>query len=359
MTYSSPTAPREPARQFTGPRPSDWCLSRPAPRTRLAAGLIGAVGVLAACDPGTRPESTPPAITPETMQQYVTAGAAANLDAGGHWKLAEPNAKDRPQITRRQAEALAELWPIQFGPWIHRQLESEHGASIDLKALARCGVTYYAASPYQPLDAATASNPATEAAQRAFGPWWLVTLCSAAGTPQLSVGVAGYAIELGVKGGEIVMPRFPKMGGEWFSVEGIPRSASQEFLEAPERAVQRLALASGLRVAAVPELIVPDHTNGFPNRARWRLKLESPAFAVGQSGRALSSDEYYSWLRPGAQRSSFVIPAASQPPGLTFRYVLNATTAGPDEPLVYAEGFLPRRAHIPTAFEPVTLGEGN
>lgn len=335
-------------------------MTYPAPRTRrLAAALAAAMAALTACDTGTRPESSSPPITSQTMRQYVTPAAAANLDASGHWKLAESNAKDRPQLTRGRAEALAVLWPLQFGPWIQRRLESEHGGAIDLKGLARCGATYYAASPYQPLDAATASNPATEAAQRGFGPWWLVTFCSSSGTPQLSVGVAAYATELDVKGGEIIIPRFPKMGGEWFSGEGIPRSARQDYLEAPERAAQRLALASGLRVAAVPELVVPDHRDGFPNRARWRLKLEGPAPAVGQNGRTLNADEYYSWVRPGAQHSGFLIPAPSQPPGITFRYPVNATTAGPDEPIEWREGFFTRRPGIPTAFEPVILGEGN
>lgn len=311
--------------------------------------------VLGACGEGTRPESEPPPLTRTTMQQYLTDTAAASLTAAGQWILPVPKVGDNSQLTSERAESLALVWPRQFGPWVLSRLESEHGDAIDLNALARCGRIYYAASPYEQLDASTAAIEATKAAQRAFGPWWLVTLCSKTNVPQLSVAIAAYAAELHIEDGQIVMPR---LGGEWFSVEGIPHTLDADFLQPPEEAARMMALASRLRVAAVPELIVPARSDGFPNHARWRIKLDGRVPARGSTGRLVMADEYYTWRRPGAESLNILIPAISQLPGLTFRYPANITTADADERLTYAEGFLPRRASIAVAFESVTLSSG-
>lgn len=327
-------------------------LQRPAIRTALAAWAV----LLTACQdsPVSEPATLPPTL--ETMRQYVTGEAATNLSATGQFQLRSPGSDDPAEITGEQAIALAALWPRQFGPWLHDHLESQRGGRIELTALMPCGDAAYAVSPYSPMEGALATKPEVQAARRVYGPWWIISLCSRSGTPQLSVAVSAYSTDLRIENGEI---RLPALGGEWFSVEGIPSVAGADFLEKPERLVQRLALHTGARVSEVPELIIPDRRDGFPNHARWRVTLERPVSGRTISGRHATQVEVYSWRRPGAQELGFLVSSASQPARVSFRYPTNLASTAPGDPLSYTEGFLMRRLDVPVSFEPVVLAGGN
>ena len=209
---------------------------------------------------------TAPQISANSMLSIVTGTAAQNLDVSGHFRLQGPPSGGPAQLNRSQAEALATLWPRQFGTWIVRRLEREHGGNLDLRSLTVCGRTFYAESPLEPMDVSVAADPGGAVAQRVYGPWWLVTMCGSGAVPQLSLAVSAYATDLTIEKGVI---RGPAIGGEWFSPEGIPVGQGEDFLEAPERAALHVAVSTGRRVLHVPRLITPVRPDGSPNHSFW------------------------------------------------------------------------------------------
>jgi hypothetical protein len=318
----------------------------------LLAIVTGITGLLGCQDTSVAPA---PPITAATMAQYVSGPAAANLDASGHFQLAGPPAGGKPQLTREQAEAIANAWPRQFGEWVRQSLENVHGGPIDVKALKPCGQSLYAGSSFEPFDDALIAKPTVPPFQRIYGPWWLVTLCGANGTPQVGLAVSAYGTDLTIQNGEI---RFPDaMRGEWFAWEGIPRRLGHQFIESPERVAQRIALFTGRRVNQVPELFVPDRTNGFPTHARWGVTLDGAVNVRHARGTAISA-RLYSWRRPDQQDASLQVPSASQPDSVPFMY---PEEVYPSEGRTgrWVQGFARRRPDVPTQFETVIAAEGN
>ena len=177
------------------------CTAQRSPLTggiRLLSPMVTLLIMVSGCS-GATGDADPPELTPALMASLVTGAAAVDLDASGHFQLKGPTGPGPRQLSKQEAEALAAIWPIEFGSWIQPALEKEHGGPIIFSDLRRCGRTLYATSPFEPIDLA-ANEPSAAPAQRAFGPWWLVTLCNASGAPELSLGVSAYATDLTNKG---------------------------------------------------------------------------------------------------------------------------------------------------------------
>jgi hypothetical protein len=295
---------------------------------------------------------TAPQISANSMLSIVTGMAAQNLDASGHFRLQGPPSGGPAQLSKSQAEALATLWPRQFGTWIVRRLEREHGTELNLQSLTVCGRTFYAESPLEPLDISVAQDPGGAVAQRVYGPWWLVTMCGSGAVPQLSLGVSAYATDLTIENGVI---HGPAIGGEWFSPEGIPVSQGEDFLEAPERAAQHVAGTTGRRVSQVPRLIIPVRPDASPNHSFWAVKLDAAAAVRPKKGGPVRDvTELYDYRRPGIASRSLEAAAPTQPNGVTVTYVANLKLGSPPRPDEHAKTLVRRQPGMPMVLEPVT-----
>jgi hypothetical protein len=194
----------------------------------------------------------------------LTPEAVATLDARRFFPAQEPE----PGYTRPRSRRVAEdmvmenldrLWASQRRHW-----EGQHGSTIRVGELRRCGRTLYASSSY---DLSLMDADQTE--RQALGGRYLITLCSARGEPQLLVGVP-------------VEPNFlaesleAQLGSFWGA--GIPiENRGQAFVSA-EQAVRIAAARTNRRVRATPELIIPRWGMHWP---RWRVELESPVPVAG------------------------------------------------------------------------------
>lgn len=335
-----------------GPSKRAFC-SGPPPKpsscthavTEQVVGLLLLAGMTGCQETGS--DNAEP-LTYRTMAKYVVGEAATALQANGRFKLYEPSSPD--EITREHAEAIAAAWPEQFGEWIARRLEREHGAPISMPDLRVCARTYYLRSAFEQLDEQLkAANPAS---RRLFGPWWLVTLCGSHNQPQLSLAVSAYSTDLRLETGRIEMPKF---GGEWFAAEGISKDVGTNFVEHPEELVRRTGGSYDRRVTQAPELIAPMREDGFPNHPRWRLALDKPVTARGREKEYLSKTELMSWRRPGGSQQEYQVALEAQPPEVAFRYPDPATVTDADAPLRFLSGLVKRRADVPVKFESVTI----
>lgn len=107
----------------------------------------------------------------------------------------------------------------------------------------------------------------------------------------------------------------------------------------PEQAVRRVGEATGARVTAVPELLLPDHDYN-PFFARWKVTLDHTVVARSRgNGETRQLREIYVGLR-----GEFSTPSATQP-GDHVR-----TNPGTGTTVRIATG-----AGNPVAFEPVTV----
>lgn len=208
----------------------------------------------------------------------LTGEIAVALDASGKFRLPKPPRQGPyDEIPEEQAVAMARAWARQYGGHHATFLQEMHGAPIDFQRISPCGRTLYARSSFQP------PRPEIPApSRRAFGPWWLVTMCSAAGTPQVSLAVSAWATDTRVENGKVVFPFHH--GGEFFPL-GIPIGHTGEYPTSPEMAATSIAEEMGRRIAAVPELVAPSPDNGPPQGARWILRLDrSGTVATAKSG---------------------------------------------------------------------------
>jgi hypothetical protein len=321
---------------------------------RLLSPIVMLLIVISGCL-GASEDAKPPELTPHLMASLVTGAAAANLDASGHFRLQGPSGAGPRQLSRREAEALAAIWPVQFGPWIQPALEKEHGGPITFSDLRVCGKALYAGSPFEPIDLAVA-EPTAAPAQRVFGPWWLATLCNVSGVPELSLGISAYATDITIKDGRMVLP---VIGGEWFSPEGIPLGAEDDFILSPERAAERVATKTSHKIREVPQLIVPLRRQGFPNHPHWRLLLDTKAAVqteTNKQGRA--EDHLYIGRRPTDRSNTLAVAAPSQPEEVTVSYLANVKIGALPGPIEYKQIHVRRVPDLPIAFDSVTVVQG-
>jgi len=326
---------------------------RLAHRGARARPTLGLLALLAGSACSDRQDATVgPEITPNLMSTIVTGRAAANLDGNGRFRLKGPPESGARQLAEREAKALAELWPEQFGAWIRPALEREHGGSIEFALLKVCGRPLYAESPFEPFDSDIITDPMAAVAQRVFGPWWLFNLCNASDIPQVSLAVSAYSTDLTIKDGRL---DGPVLGGEWFSAEGIPLGAADEFILSPERSAERVASQSKRRIRDVPRLIIPLRREGFPNHPYWMLELEESVSVQSKAGHLREENRLYIGRRPTGHSNTLAVAALDQPAELPISYPSNIRVGAPKGPREYRVVRARRRVELPISYEPVTL----
>jgi hypothetical protein len=221
------------------------------------------------------------AVDAGTLKPYADFAVSRAIGSGGLLASAELNRRAAEQtagaqITEATARQFAGISAHQFGPMLRGYLERGHGGPIDIAALRVCGRSYFVESPFKALPAEIAMP-----LKKQFGPWWIVGLCGASGSTQVSIAVSAYATDLWLEHGEL---RFPRIFGNEFKMVGVPASWDGAVPVSPEKAIVAAGKHSGRKVAAVPYLVGPDLNRAFPQAAAWRLALGS-AGAFTQSAR--------------------------------------------------------------------------
>lgn len=295
---------------------------------------------------------------PTTDEIFASVAGAAQTAIGpeGRFVLSPPAPTVAPQITVGNATGLAVIWSRQFGPLFRELLEGVHGGPIRLEKLAPCGRPLYAASAFEepPLEM-------LPSLRRAYGPWWLITLCDAK-TPTVSVAVSAWATELTIENGAI---KFPVNSGIEFYPHGIPLGHTGEYPVSPERAAVSTAQQVGRRVTSVPYLIAGAGRLGHPGHARWQWSLESAVVVRTEQGRSPSVAEVFMGEAvPVWSQEVLYVPAATQP---------DTVQVKSPPPLIYLEPreeyeervrtqtrifTLNRRTSIPAVFDRVLRVEG-
>ena len=251
----------------------------------------------------------------------VTPEVAKSLTPLGQFVLSGPQQGPIAQLTEDQARNIGRIWIRQFFPWVHTELDREHGSRINGATLRVCQRVYYADSPYEPIPNTSDAG----AARRAFGPWWIVPLC-VEGHPQALLGIAAFATDIRIENDAIRLPGF---SGNEFTWRGIPQSIA-EFPVSPEAAATLVAAASGARIAAVPRLLMPDFRNGGPEAARWQFVLNVPVlFETTRSHAALqSSSAFFGPSDAGEFQGVLLQPASKQIDQLEIQIIDWATENG-------------------------------
>jgi hypothetical protein len=315
-----------------------------------AVSLVLMLTAVIACREQATAGPSDPSLLTAPLDQLLVGEARAMLQENGQLKLPAPSPGATPSISRERAEAIAALWPGQFGVFILPTLEQAHGAPIDLTRLKVCRRTLYVDTPYDPSKISGVPDVVLGVVRRAYGPWWMVHLCGVKGVPQVIVSVSAYATEITIEGNKVGLPAF---GGDWMRVDAMPLAAPDEFPLGPERAIRLGAARTGSRVAGVPTLVVRRHFS--PSLALWRVPLERSIRL--RTDKRLSGVEvgevYVGYRAGGSDGPAYFIPAANQP--------LHETTriAGPSPslktPSDVIEVEIPSSSGQPTVFEVVTV----
>lgn len=255
-------------------------------RRSSAAAIAGAALLLSGCggDSETQlvgiPDTSP---TATEIRAHVSGSASQALNADGQFVLGPAPKMPLPTIDEGEARQRAVAWARTYAQYTIGMLERGHGAPIDVNSIQPCRRTFFVDTPYEPVPAGMPNH-----LRNAYGPWWLVTLCSTEGVPQVSLAVAAYATDVKVVDGRIV---FPNVHGNEFFPLGIP--LGQALTITPERAVEAAHEATGRRAAEVPQLVL-DGSFQVPQHARWRFRLEAPAaLKVKGTGKPMASQELY------------------------------------------------------------------
>ena len=89
-----------------------------------------------------------------------TAMLVHSRNAVREWsvRVAAPAPDPLPRVSLAQAESLAAAWVPDFGPAFATLISQVHWGVVDPASLKRCRLTRYAASQFEPVDPALASD---------------------------------------------------------------------------------------------------------------------------------------------------------------------------------------------------------
>lgn len=295
---------------------------------RIPSSLALVVVIVAALGACTDERSVAPGSAPGAIP-WVTSDVAQRLDPHGQFVLAGAGSTE---LTEQQAAVFARDYVRMGARWIPKVWEGERGASIDFNDLRLCPRAYYVNAAVKP------DENSSQAVRELLGPRWLLSMCSGAGIPIISVSVSALATEIHDEQGHIVGP-----GGNQIRAAGIPTPLTSVPVT-PEDAARIAYESTGRRVAAVPELVLPPPR--FPAQlAKWRIQLEGPVTVRGSiSGAATTTTELY--LGFGGTWQSTGLQLGSADPGATSFHDAGAHGA------LVGLATLSGRA---TRFEPVTV----
>lgn len=314
-------------------------------RTLLSASL--AVPILcAAC--GDRNGATP--TSPTTVAGFVTGEATNHIGADGRFVFSAPTSASQPEISEPQAEAIAALWPKQFGSLVRGSIERDRGGPVHLNALQPCSRTLYASTSFEPLGADVPIGQ-----RRAFGAWWLVPLC-AGGQVEVTLAVSAYDTDLEIRN-DTISTRTG--GGMWFWWKGRPAGWTDAVRVSPEAAAAAVARLTGRQITEVPELITPIWRDGAPTESRWRAVTDAPAHVRGISdGRASAETELFVDAEPTTGRLRISRASSTQPPQ-TIQYRAARPVGRSTVGTTGMSASLARRPNYPIAFEAVAATGGD
>ena len=282
-------------------------------RLVFKALAVATVGILGSCNNPVSPAATREPIYKELLLA-VTEELATQIDSSTARfnTLSGDGEGGQLELSQTAASQFAEAYARQFGPLLRNSLEGQRGTQIQFSALRTCSDVFDARTPFMPL-----SDTMPGAMRRAYGPYLLVTLCNAS-EPELNVAVSAWATGLTIVDGRLVIP--PIGGGEFFPWP-VPVAFRGRYPASPERAVVFASRVAGARVASRPQLFLPDHRDGVPQMARWRMKLEHAVKFRVASGFA-ESDVVYVGLKHQEQSRDMTIflPAPNQPESVEVVY---------------------------------------
>jgi hypothetical protein len=283
----------------------------PGLRRSLAAAATLAVLATGGC---TERATLDAAARPRDVSRFLVGDAATRLDPSGTLVMpAEPPTRSsRPTVSRAHAQQLAAVYARQFGPLIRSTIERDHRGPIDFAHLALCGRVFYADAPVEELP-----DNVSDPVRRAYGSWWLVSLCGASNLPTVSVAVSVHATALQIVDGRLVFPF--SQGGE-FLMLGIPRQLGA-LPVSPEDAVAAVATTSSALVTAVPVLEAPLPSDGMPQMARWHVVLNHPSTLRAVNGSTVHRRADYFFGRTYfADSATTQAPVPNQPQTVTVRW---------------------------------------
>lgn len=293
-----------------------------------------------------------------SLAEVVTPEVAEHLRSG-IFDLESPLPGPVPEIDRQQAEAIAKAWLITFAPYVRSYLERRRGGRIDLERLRPCGRTLYGESPYEPPAPDLARDPRLQPTIRGYGPFWLVTLCTPAGSPEVGLGVSAYSTDLVVAPDGTVGAPGVSYQGNWFVWDAIPINEAKRFLLTPEEAALRAADSTGARIASVPRLVAPaGPRTPSPLYARWQMALDRPVRLrpIGAGDAVHSSRELWVGFDISSDRIRFLSADPVQPATDSVRYPSNT---GPNtrrgDKIEYAWYYARRRPDVPVRLSPVAV----
>jgi hypothetical protein len=145
-------------------------------------------------------------------------------------------------------------------------------------------------------------------ARKAYGSWYLVTLCGAGGVAQVSLAVSALNTDIGIENGRIV---FPRIHGNEFHWAPIAPDVGAAPLS-PESAARAAFELSGRPVTAVPTLTVPPRPFA-PQLAMWRIELDAPVDLTVAEGQHVATQILYARVGIARDAPVLYVAAAEQP----------------------------------------------
>lgn len=207
------------------------------------------------------------------------------------------------ELPEERAVEFASAWLTHHGPMLRTFIERTRGGPVDFARLSSCGRALYARAAFPDLP-----QEIPLPFRRPFGSWWLLSFCNPEGSPVVSIAVSTSA-ELTVHKGQLI---FPAISGNEIFALGIPLGHQGEYPMSPEAAVKRATDATGARVTAVPELLMPSPSDGPPQLARWRIALSAPAHLRTQTRLPVVSEVFVGLARPTLSGESLYAAANDQ-----------------------------------------------
>lgn len=242
---------------------------RGAGNLRRRASVVTIV-LLAACGDDTGGPPTSQVQRVSVDPSWVTGDAAAAV-TGGFFATTEPSAHAYPQLSVAAAVRTANAWIRRDGHHFSSLVSNDRGERIDVPSLSACPFGHgYADTPY-----ADVAAEVVQPVRRAYGPYWIVRLCTSALQDVATLAVSAYIAELR-DSSTLTREQALQQGNEFF-VAGVP-SKWREYPMSSELAVREVVNAAGARVS-MPPLLVRQANPNAPQAALWRVVVERPVTA--------------------------------------------------------------------------------
>jgi hypothetical protein len=218
-------------------------------------------------------QATAPSV-PHLDSSMVTGDAAAALQPDGRFTLPDSIVSPPGEIAESDARFVAQEIVRHFGPSLRDGMSRDRGVPVDPYALRPCDRAIHAASPVE-----HAEPVPSEQARRVFGSHWVVAMCDPSAQPAALVSFSSLALDLleSLREASEILP----WGGADINVFGVPMDQAMVALLSPEAAAAAAYWRTGLRIAAVPTVMMAPLPDA-PSVIRWRVRLEREARFIGE-----------------------------------------------------------------------------